>query len=791
MRVLNRLFIKIPAVLLLAVLVATASNGFYSVSKSTDNLEAAGESRMESVAQAREEMLGIYFSSIEDDLRTVSRSGFTRDALAAFTAGWLEIDGNRTEVLQDIYITSNSNALGEKEKLDRGSADNAYNRAHGTYHPWFRDFLRTRGYYDVFLFDLEGDLVYSVFKEADYATNLNTGAWSKTDLGNAFRAALNAPEKHSFFDFRPYEPSADAPASFISTGIADASGNQVGVLVFQMPIGRINEIMNLPYGFSEAGEAMIVGEDGLRRSDSRHDDTPRVLVEKMNIPIMSQAFEGKAASGSAPFKGDDWLVGAAPFEFLGATWAIVAIDDRTGIRAEVSSFALDSALISLGIFIVVVVLALLFTLSITRPLSNLVRVMGNVAQGDYDAKVPAQDRGDEIGDIARALLFFQEKGRENVALVARQEVEREEADRSRVESLQGMASEIERTAGDAVQEVSSNAQKMDEETGAMSESASNVHSSTGRVASAAQQALDNAESVSAATTELSSSIQEIATQVSSATTAISTAVEVGDTSQKTIGSLSEAADKIGEIATLISTIASQTNLLALNATIEAARAGDAGKGFAVVASEVKNLASQTEQATNEITAQIEGVQKATKASVDAVGQMVKQITTVDEITASIAAAMEEQEAATAEIARNVSETADAARDVSENIGQVSDEAVSNQERVGRVREVVGEVNQSVRRLRQAIIKSVRTSTDDVDRRGDERLSVRESAVVVNAAGKVDVDVVDYSPSGAAVAGESVRNLNVSQKVDVKSKSIGDRSAKVVSVDDDRAGLEFL
>ena len=179
------------------------------------------------------------------------------------------------------------------------------------------------------------------------------------------------------------------------------------------------------------------------------------------------------------------------------------------------------------------------------------------------------------------------------------------------------------------------------------------------------------QTVAAAAEELASSIQEISRQVTDSTRIAGEAVsEVEQTSAKIQG-LSDAALRIGEVVTLITDIAEQTNLLALNATIEAARAGEAGKGFAVVASEVKNLASQTARATQEISQQITGIQSATRDSVTAISSINRTIGRMNEITASVAAAVEEQGAATAEIARNVEQAASGTQDVSTNIQGVT------------------------------------------------------------------------------------------------------------------------
>ncbi len=194
------------------------------------------------------------------------------------------------------------------------------------------------------------------------------------------------------------------------------------------------------------------------------------------------------------------------------------------------------------------------------------------------------------------------------------------------------------------------------------------------VASAAEEATANVKTVAAAAEELSSSIQEISRQVSSSASISQEAVAAADKTNETVQSLAEASGKIGDVISLINDIAGQTNLLALNATIEAARAGEAGKGFAVVASEVKNLASQTAKATEDITIQISGIQEATKDAVTAIGSITGTINQLNEIAGSIASAVEQQGAATNEISRNVQQAAAGTQDVSANILEVNSAA---------------------------------------------------------------------------------------------------------------------
>jgi ABC-type transporter Mla subunit MlaD len=258
--------------------------------------------------------------------------------------------------------------------------------------------------------------------------------------------------------------------------------------------------------------------------------------------------------------------------------------------------------------------------------------------------------------------------------------------------------------------------------------------------------------VAGAAEEMAASIQEIATQVSYAGEITRTSVADSERSQAIIGSLAEEVGKIGEIATLISDIANQTNLLALNATIEAARAGDAGKGFAVVANEVKSLATQTARSTEEITTQIGKIQALTHEVVDAVTAIGGSIRRIDEVSSSIAAAMEEQSATTAEISRNVVETSAAAQEVSSLIASVSRDAAETGDQAGEVRRASTEVATSIQDLRQVLVRVVRTSTKEADRRICARVDVDAPCTVAIGPEVYDGKLEDVSAGGAAVLG---------------------------------------
>jgi methyl-accepting chemotaxis protein len=446
---------------------------------------------------------------------------------------------------------------------------------------------------------------------------------------------------------------------------------------------------------------------------------------------------------------------------------IAVLSSRVDVAAERDrQWRIVGTVLLIGAFLVLVtILALRKALIrlITGPIGAMTETMEALARGRHDISIGGVGRRDEIGAMARAVEVFRENAVERERLERQQAVAEEEAAHARRQAVLDMAEKIERETSTAIGNIETNTRQVGGAAENMSQFANLVSEDSRLVAVASEQTLANTQMVAAAADELSGSIHQIMLEVERASTLTKTAVSHGAQAEATIRSLTEAVARISEVTRLINAIADQTNLLALNATIEAARAGAAGKGFAVVAAEVKNLANQTARSTEDINRQVTEIELATEAAVRAVSDIGAQIQEIDSVASTIKLTMEHQGEATQEIARNVAQTADASHEVSDKIQGVSEKANQVGARAGQVRHAIENVTENIAGLRETLVRVVRTSTEDANRRLSARRSVDMAGEIVEDSGRrCEGRVVDLSENGASLlcshAGEFPRDV---------------------------------
>jgi methyl-accepting chemotaxis protein len=421
---------------------------------------------------------------------------------------------------------------------------------------------------------------------------------------------------------------------------------------------------------------------------------------------LKSVFDGAALHRDTTFDGHPAALYVGQIRnYAGQPVAVLeVIKDTTEYEAAAASSQRTLVLGTLIILAGAALLAFLLGRGMSRPLTAITAVMNRLSSGDTDVTIPGGDRKDELGTMALAVDVFRRNMIEAGTMREAQEAAKHQSELEKKALQRRMADRFEADVKSVVGAVAKATADMRRVADEITASVNGTSERTTAAAAASEEASASVATVAAATEELASSVAEIGRQVThSSDVADNAVVKAGQTTEM-VGGLANAAEKIGDVLRLIGAIASQTNLLALNATIEAARAGDAGRGFAVVASEVKDLASQTAKATEEIAGQVTAIQSATCDCVAAIGGISDTIRQISGIATTIAAAVEEQGSATREIARSVQQAASGTKEVSHNVAGASEAADQSRALADNVLMAAGELSQHA----SALFKSVDT-----------------------------------------------------------------------------------
>jgi methyl-accepting chemotaxis protein len=440
---------KLPLALLGSALLVSLGVGLASYMIGSEALRGSAQNTLLTLANERAAAVSTYLKSVEDDLVATSRSEATVQALRDFGGAWLQFKVDPTAEVRKLYVDDNPDKA-NLAALETLGTTGGYDVTHTRFHKGYRTQIASRGYRDLYLFDLKGFMVYSVNKAEDFGTTFAEGGpLATTTLGQVFQqaVAIENPDDLVFADFAPYAPAADQPASFFAKPVFNALGRKVGVLAIQLPSERLDAVIGDRTGLGETGEVIVVGPDGMLRSDSTFSEGNDALATSFAAPMLDSAIAGTPAEGeTAAYRATNMIVAAAPITTRAGNWAAVAVMATSEVLAPVTNMRNMMLAIGAALLAVVGAMGLLFSRTITLPISRLTATMQALAKGNLDLDVPGAQRSDELGAMAQAVEVFRENGRRVAQMTEAEaaQVLANQADRAR------MMVSLQRAFGDVV-----------------------------------------------------------------------------------------------------------------------------------------------------------------------------------------------------------------------------------------------------------------------------------------------------------------------------------------------------
>jgi methyl-accepting chemotaxis protein len=403
---------KLPLALVGSALLVSVGVGLASYFIGSHAMRSSAENNLMTLASERAAQVETYLHSVENDLVATSRSEATIQALRDFGGAWLQMKADQTAQVRRLFVEENPNK-DDLAALDTLGTTNPYDVTHTRFHAGFRSQIKVRGYRDLYLFNPDGFLVYTVNKGEDFGTNFADGPFAASSLGQLFAKAVTIenPDDTAFADFAPYQAAGDLAGSFFAKPVFNAQGRKIGVVALQVPTERLDAVIGDRTGLGETGEVIVVGADGLLRSDSIFTEGNDALTTQFAGSVLDRALAGNLANGeTGAYRLTEMLAAAAPIPAGSDTWAAVAVMATEEVLAPITNMRNTMLLVGAGLLAIVAAAGLLFSRTVTLPISRLTGTMKDLAEGRLDVAVEGAGRRDELGAMARAVEVFRENG---------------------------------------------------------------------------------------------------------------------------------------------------------------------------------------------------------------------------------------------------------------------------------------------------------------------------------------------------------------------------------------------
>lgn len=677
---LQTLRMQLPIALVGIGLISSLIVGWIGWSGASNGLSTAASDKLALAAASRRVSLQL----VADRLRLDARNFASLKAVRGNVLDLSQTIRSSEKDFEELKAYFNKpQTIEERRALSGGDSGKMYGIRHRKVHSAALKLLEQGNYEDVMLIDLEGRVVYSVDKRAEFGIKVDDDELKNSGLDELFAAMKAADDQTvSFHDFSKSILARGETSAFIGVPILQRTNvamdraqgwERAGFVVIQFGPKIIDQVFEARDGLGQTGETFAVGADGLLRT---------------NPPLVDGTLAGEPATSiglsadhdgtsSLTRDGQTYMISHKGVEFLGAKWTVYA-EQANGEALGLLSHMLNGlALACIVICIGQILIGGLVARGIVKPIDALTRALQSMARGEKLAEISGMQRKDEIGDIARAVDEIRKFTAEEAARQAEaEETMRKEQEAQRKDMTRQLAREFEERMGTVVKAVASSAEELEKAAHELSDTSHRSREGSKLIASASNTASHEVAAVAQASEQLADAVREISEQTFRSSGIAREADEHAASTQGIVKSLSEKTHNIQNIADLINDIAEQTNLLALNATIEAARAGEAGRGFAVVASEVKELAGQTASATEQIGSQITEIIREMNTAVEAVSRIRDDVSGFEHAVTSISSAVEQQSAATKEISGSAHSAATETGTVSQSIEQVSEAIVT-------------------------------------------------------------------------------------------------------------------